>query len=83
MEYKGTNYLLIVTESDFKLDVKEIPKYDGMIFVFSAELKQTFDDMMLYFIKIQAANVFLIPRIVICNKIDKYNYILEKEQYIS
>jgi len=58
-------------EKDYSMNPKEIEKFDAMIFVFSCDSKQSFDEMMMYYIKIQTSHVELIPRIVLCNKIDK------------
>lgn len=59
---------------------KEIEGYDGMIFVYSCESKDSFDEMMLYYIKIQALYFNLIPRIVLCNKMDKFEEVFRKNQ---
>jgi len=52
------------------MDPREVSNYDGMILMFSSISKESFDSMMYFYIRMQATNITLIPRIVVCNKID-------------
>lgn len=52
LDYNTTSYHLTIIEKDYSMNPKEIEGYDGMIFVYSCTSKSSFDEMMLFFIKI-------------------------------
>ena len=76
LHYNNVEYHLEIVERDFTLDPWDVSTFDGMILTFSCDQKESFDELIIYFMRIQATNLELIPRIVVCNKIDLFDEIL-------
>ena len=77
------DFILKILEKDFSMSPKEMVKFDGVIFLFACDKKDTYDAMWKYYSDIRKLNVPLICRIVVCNKIDLFEEFVKVKQSIA